>query len=191
MYYDPGIGATDYVFYDADLDSHTGLPRTLRDPNGLATELTYDPLGRLAGAVPEEGARIEVTYEPPAAGAGARVTTIARSHDGAEVLAEAGIELDDFGARPARERRRQPDGSAEGVLVERETVRNARGWLESRSTWGLGFRIEFLEHDPFGRPRRVRPPDSLAPDYGHDLEIEYFGRSPGAGDELDRHRDRR
>ncbi len=155
--------------YDADLDPSTGLAARERDPAGFEVTYDYRPDGRLLSVEPEEGAHTVYTWTAADPAAGTPLTLAATAWDaaGTTVLEEQELAFDDFGV-PRLERRKLP----EGVWSERQTERNARGWVTAVSQWGdLGQRTERLQFDPFGRAGVIRPPGGA----GHDVLLSYQG----------------
>lgn len=174
-YRTPTGGTLGFFHLDRDLDPSTGLPATSRDVSGLATDTEYDRLGRLVWVKPRTGDRdgwTQVLYKTATPAAEARVTVLRRGNgsETAPELARSRVIFDDFG-RVFRERQLQ----ANGVWNLRDTRYNAAGLKSSVSEiYDPGqpvFTTRFLDVDPFGRARTVRPPEGAV----HDLTIAYTG----------------
>ena len=183
-YVDPAGTPLSFYLVDRDIDANTGLVATSRDTAGLATDLTYDAMGRLTwqkprsspvsggswvqhcystASPPSTPARIESSWWPngnaPACGSTA------------PILQRAAVEVDGFG-RTWREARRIFDGS----WAQRLTAYNGLGWTTSISEWQppnppVVKKTEYLGFDPFGRPGTIRPADGPA----HDTTLTYSG----------------
>lgn len=154
---------------DADVDLSTGLVAAARDPSGPETTFEYDALGRMTLAAPAAGhdAHTAVEYAVATVDAPATVRTTRVENGGGATLAETTAELDAFG-RLAYRSTLQP-----GFARQRLLRYNARGWLifESTAKGNETQGTEYLDHDPFGRPRLVRPPDGSE----HDVVFAYLG----------------
>ncbi len=152
--------------HDVDVEAKTGFVTRSRDTAGFFVDFDYDTAGRLTAVTPQTGARIVFTYTNPTSAAAAKVTTTFENASGA-VLAERQVVSDGFG-RPRLLRRKLPGN----VWAERQTTRNARGWVTAVSEWGdLTKATSVVAFDPFGRPARIRPPDGS----GHDMIYVYKG----------------
>jgi RHS repeat-associated protein len=171
--------ALEFLTTDESLDVSTWLPAVSRDTAGLATMLEYDNLGRLRFSKPATGhdAWTEYRYTPaqPASGSNpwqpARVEILVRPNGSTTgVLSESELLFDPFG-RVWKKRKRLPGG----VWSTEETGYNALGQKTfetvAQASDSPGPRTQYLEYDPFGRPRVIRPPEGSA----HDLRIAYFG----------------
>ena len=155
------VGGGPFKTFDVTRDPHTGVVMTSRTPGGFETSYTYDSLGRLTASNPQAGAHTEVVYS-----ASAPWTTTTRLKDGAVVLSESEIELDDFGRRGTTSRLTADHGK-----VEATTTFNARGWEIARSVLGYTNSLTSTEYDPFGRPVRVEPADGTI----HEIAFSYDG----------------
>jgi RHS repeat-associated protein len=158
---------TTFKTLDLTVDANTGLPSQSRDTARIATSYTYDSMGRPLTVVPAGEAMTTYTYRL-AGGASslARVTVARVTSPGAPALAERRIDFDAFG-RPVKEEQRMPDDS----WSARQTAYNALGWKTFVSEQGSPFGTTFLNFDPFGRPRTLRPADGAA----HDVTLAYSG----------------
>lgn len=165
---DPASGLPGaFLTYDADIDASSGALLRRRDPSGFEVAFGYDAADRLESIVPAEGAQARFTYLPPTAAGGPRLGIAEWTADGLVQMTAREHVFDGFG-RLRFERRQLPGG----IWSERETVRNARGWVTATSQWGdLGKRVERLEFDPFGRPGRIRPPGGSV----LDVKLTYWG----------------
>lgn len=156
-----------FYAYDVDLDPSTGKVLTSRDPSGMATTYEYDTAGRLWKVIPQEGARAVYSYTAASGTTPASVHVARKTNDGSTTLQQSLTELDPFG-RPWKVKQLQPGNG----WVEQETLYNPRGWTVSTSALGdLGATTRYLDHDPFGRPGTIRPPDGSQ----HDVTFDYFG----------------
>ncbi len=154
-----------FLTYDVDRDPSTGLVTASRTAAGFGATFTYDVLGRPLEVIPQEGAKLSYAYVNATSTTPASVTL--KTISGTQSLKESQLLFDEFG-RLWKERRRQPGG----VWTERETLYNARGWIDSTSEWGdLWKRTRRLAYDPFGRYTRLRPPQGAA----HDVTFTFAG----------------
>jgi RHS repeat-associated protein len=160
-----GGGSMSFKHVDHDLDLSTGRVTTARDTAGLATTFSYSNMGRLTQVQPPGQVATTHTYFPADAFNLARVKHLT----GTDV--ESWNHHDAFG-RPWKERRVRENGQ----FSAREVLYNANGWKVSVSEWmpdggALTSKTQFLNHDPFGRPGIVRPPDGSQ----HDVTFSYTG----------------
>ena len=165
----PGI-----TFYDVDntLNAATGLPVTSRDSALVATTYEYDTLNRLTWVKPAQDAWTNYVYYR-AIGTGSASVNIRRYPNGSASgpLTDEQVEFDPFG-RVYREKRRTPSG----IWAKRTTFYNAMGWKTDVSEWQQDGQpqtsfTKYQNHDPFGRPTSIRPPDGAA----HDVGLSYAG----------------
>jgi hypothetical protein len=153
-----------FFLEDYDVDQWTGLVKASRDSAGLLTTLTYDALGRITEAKPQadEGAIVQLEYtKATLPSTRASVTTRRRENPpggSPGALLEASTRsFDDLG-RLTLELRQLPTGQE-----ARETLYDVFGRKTSVSEWGAaGKQTRFLEYDRYGRPGRIRPPDSVS-----------------------------
>lgn len=156
------------------IDANTGLVKTSLDTAQLATHFEYDKLGRVVWEKPTagHGAWVNHAYTPATAGALAQVGVYAYPNGtigGQAALSATQNRYDRFG-RITQERQLLPGGA--NNYSTRETKYNALGWKTSVSELGtVGNVTSFLNHDPFGRPTTIRPPDGSA----HDITASYAG----------------
>ncbi len=152
---------------DVDVEPRTGIEIRSRDTAGFEVVSDYDAAGRLISTTPQSGAVITYAYANATPTSRATVTTSFLPAGGGAPLTQSEMISDDFG-RPWLERVKLPGE----VWSERETLYNARGWVESVSEWGdLSKTTRNLSFDPLGRPTVIRPPDGAA----HDVTYSYRG----------------
>ncbi|MCH9646605.1 MAG: RHS repeat-associated core domain-containing protein [Deltaproteobacteria bacterium] len=164
----PSGGLGPFLTYDVDVEAKTGVVLRERDPAGAEVAYSYDAMGRLISARPEQDAQLLYTYNLRTPTTPASVTTRVIGQGTGEIFSERQILLDDVG-RPTLERRRLPGAN---VWSERETERNARGWVTSVSEWGdVNQKTEFLDFDALGRPGIIRPPEGAI----HDIRLSHRG----------------
>jgi YD repeat-containing protein len=149
-------GETVAVTVDRDIDPATGLVAASRDAAGLETTQSYDAMGRLTEVVRPQGYRSQTVYSAASASEPARVTTTHRSENGATVLAMDRVEIDGFGRQVAREHK-----DSTGAWIGERTVFDALG-ERTAVTDALGRTTQYLDYDPFGRPRLTAPPGGAA-----------------------------
>ncbi|MBI4914332.1 MAG: RHS repeat-associated core domain-containing protein [Acidobacteria bacterium] len=178
-HYSEGDG-TSVGFYtlDQDIDQNTGLPYVTRDSAGLATDLSYDTMGRLVWSRPQTtpvagDGWTDVVYYPALGTSRPWVHVITRPNGGGNSIAEEKRTLDAFG-RLAKESRRLPNGS----WNQRLTTHDAMGRRVSVTEWqpdgapGSALRMTtFSGFDPFGRPATITPPDGAS----HAISLAYTG----------------
>lgn len=161
---------------DRDIDRDTGHPAVERDVAGLATVFERDLLGRTVWAKPVEGAWTQTVYAAPNGGSawnsGPTITVYRRPNGGGSPLTTTSLRHDVYGRRTG-EWTSQPGG----VTTGRRVQWNAQGLRTSESTAyqvgspGTLYWTQYLNHDPFGRPRTIRPPEGAA----HDEVLAYRG----------------
>ncbi len=163
-----------FLSLDRTIDRGSGLPSAVRDSAGLQVDLEHDWAGRLTWEKPQAGQGAWVEYAYTAASTGnlnARVDIRRRvngSRTGA-IRSQEKVRFDGLG-RVWREQKLMPGG----FWNLRDTTYNGLGWPTSVSEWMAGSpdkKTEYLEYDPFGRARRIRPPDGAS----HDLTFDYDG----------------
>ncbi|MCI0689094.1 MAG: hypothetical protein L0Y54_17965, partial [Sporichthyaceae bacterium] len=163
---------------DLAIDPDTGLATSATDPAGLTTNYEYDLMGRLVWAKPGSGgdAWLEIAYAAAAGTTPAKVTVTRRPNGstGGTVLEQSRVFYDPFG-RVQRDERQIPGHGWTAV----ETGFNALGWKtyvteRGASPGSLPHKTWFLDHDPFGRPRRIELPDYPS-DNRHWVKLIYFG----------------
>jgi RHS repeat-associated protein len=174
-----------FLSVDRDIDPSTGLPALIRDTAGLATDLTYDALGRVVSRRPRTtplagGAWIDIAYQP-ATGTSPASAHVTHRQNGATSgsLAERTYRLDWFG-RLTAELALLPATSCQSPPCWNQRLTSYDGMgrkdsvseLQPEGTSGTAVRkTTFSEFDPFGRPGRIRPPDGAA----HDVTLAYTG----------------
>jgi RHS repeat-associated protein len=151
---------------DRDIDFNTGLAKTERDSAGVATAYEYDLMYRLIRVKPEQEAHTKYTY----AVAHGQTSINTRRLEGNQDLTKGRTRFDDFG-RVWRENvamKINPD-----LMATRETKYNVMGWKDSVSERGFDnpspHKTQFLNYDPFGRPRKIKHPDD------RETALEYAG----------------
>ena len=159
---------TTFKSVDRTIDPDTGLVQTERDVAGLATSYEYDDLGRPTWVKPAQDGWTQYVYNIPSASTPTAKVWIHRRPNGSTsaTLASEEIHFDSFG-RVALERRNLPDS----VVSDRTTIYTLKGQLYSQTEWGSTSKTEYLDYDPFGRPRKIRPPDGTA----HNVTLAYKG----------------
>ncbi|MBZ0115312.1 MAG: hypothetical protein K8J08_22855, partial [Thermoanaerobaculia bacterium] len=163
--YQPNGTPGAFLTRDVTIDPFSGVAVASRDTAGYEVTYSFDAAGRLTTITPQDGAVTILTYTNPIGTTGAKIQQVSTS--GATVFHEQEKELDSFG-RVVRIQRTLPDES----WVSREMEHSARGWLLSTSEWDApGLVTQFMEHDAFGRPGRIRPPEGSA----HDVLLSYSG----------------
>ena len=151
----PG-GETVLTTIDHDVDASTGRVAASRDAAGLETTFSYDSLGRLTEVVRPQHFRSTTVFTAAGASAPARETTTHRSFDGSTVLTMDRVERDGFGRVAARETK-----DFTGAWAGERYVHDAMG-NRTTATDALGRTTQFLDFDPYGRARRVLPPQGAA-----------------------------
>jgi len=163
--YQPNGTPGAFLTHDVTIDPLSGVAVASRDTAGYEVTYSFDATGRLTTITPQDGAATTLLYTNPFGTTGAKVRQVTSS--GATVFHEQEKEFDSFG-RVIRVKRTLPDGT----WVSRLTEHNGRGWLLRASEWDSpSLLTQFLEHDAFGRPGRVRPPEGAA----HDVLLSYSG----------------
>lgn len=167
-------------FYSArqDIDIQSGLPSASYDTAGLKTEYEYDTLGRLTWAKPAtgHGAWTEYVYNRATSATSLATVIVRKRSNGSKtggVIVPAQVHFDALG-RVWKELTFLPGT----VWSVRNTLYNGAGWKSqvsepylltptaSPTSW-----TKFLDYDPFGRPKTIRPPDGL----NHDVTVNYYG----------------
>jgi len=154
------------------------LASSSKDPAGLVTNFEYDAMGRLVWAKPESGhgAWTQYAYTPAtSATALAKVQVLQRANGSqtGTILSQEEVAFDSLG-RVWKERRLLPGLD----WVMRETLYDGAGQRSQVSEWAdestspfVQHWTKYLDYDPFGRPRTIRPPDGSA----HDVTLIYTG----------------
>jgi RHS repeat-associated protein len=170
------VGAP-FFLVDRTIDRNTGLTSSSRDVAGVATTYGYDASGRLRHQQTAGEAELVVTYTVPGVdGQGnlqlAQIASTRRSGSAPTFTLwnEEKLFFDAFG-RVIEEQRRL----ASGGFSSRKKSYAPQGWITQQSTekaagatpsW-----FAYQQHDPFGRPRRIVPPDGAA----HATDFQYAG----------------
>ncbi|MCB1033631.1 MAG: hypothetical protein KDD47_07340, partial [Acidobacteria bacterium] len=160
-----------FLSLDRTIDQRTGLVASSRDAALVQTTYTYDGLGRLTAETPASDASTTYLYNR-AVGTGKANVRIRRiANGGTAVREESWLYFDHFG-RPEVEKRKMPSG----LLSKRTTLRNALSWVTDVSEWESDSGSHtawtlYRDHDAFGRPTRVVPPDGA----GHQVDLSYTG----------------
>lgn len=173
-----GDGTEELRVLDLTIHQASALPSRSTDPAGLFTDFEYDRLGRLTWIKPQSGHDAWIEYrhlKATAGGALARTEIRARANGSktGAVRSERTVDYDGFG-RVAWERAKLP-----GVgWTKVQAVHNAMGRpfaISERHPDGHPNndldRTRILDYDPFGRPRRINPPDGSS----HDVTLSYAG----------------
>lgn len=172
QYYDERNAALGPRIVDITVDRNTGLARTRRDSAWLATSYEYDWKGRETLIKPPAGHGAQTQYRyfiaTGAQWGGERIVLNHLPNAGGNVLTEFITTLDSFG-QPWAEQQYMPDGT----YSSRFKNYNAQGWVTQESEFSNAEPkyTSYLNYDPFGRPRLVRPPDGQQ----HDTTYEYAG----------------
>lgn len=158
--------------FDVDIDQNTGLVKTKRNVAGIATNYEYDSTGRLTWEKPETGHGAWTKYEYLNATGhtwnGRREHTTTYNNGGVGVLEALMDVYDGFGYLWG-EQKLLPGQ----IWTSRHRHYNAQGLQTHESEWSTNLPTYklFLNHDPFGRVRQVRPLDGPQ----HDVTYEYAG----------------
>ena len=143
--------------YDYTIDQSTGLVESSRNISGQQTDYTYDDLGRPTRIDPFEDESTIISYAPPTGSKGLEVTV--RVGPSGTPFARSQVELDGFG----RKRFEEEDLPNNGRSVRRMSYDAMGNMIESSElhpTRAITDSTKFLEYDPFGRARRIRPSSS-------------------------------
>ncbi len=164
---------------DRDIDRNTGLTIRSRDTAGIVTHYEYDALGRLTLVRPEagHGGVTKSIYTQGTSSAPPRVDIEQWNNAMNTLLARRQSVQDAFG-RPWKEKATFP-GYFGAEWSTTETTLDALGRTTAVSSTEAADppvnRTLFADHDPFGRPGRIRPPDGdLATGY-HVTTLAYEG----------------
>ncbi len=175
----PGGEALPFLNVDRDIDSSTGLTSATRDASGLQTDLAFDELGRLVRIEPEngEGAIIEYIYHPATSAQLASIDIYQWDNPrppSGDPLTEGEVVLDDFG-RTYEERDLFP-GDTWSIRRMLYDALGQRVSVTERSDVPT-HRTTFHNYDPFGRARRIVPPENgdLPVGVDHAIEFQYLG----------------
>src|SRR5262249_44166053 len=159
---------------DRDIDFSTGLVSRSRDTSGIPTSYLYDSMGRVYYVKPRDGAWTNYSYHLATSPSALASVLIDRQQNGSPgtSLAQTRTKFDALG-RPIEEDTRMPDGT----WSARITTYNALGWKTNVSEAGNpGNTTAYSNFDPFGRPGRIRPPDSVSANgFAHDVTLSYSG----------------
>lgn len=161
---------------DDDIDLNTGLTRVSRNIAGIATVCEYDTSGRMTWMKPEagHGAWTQHNYTMATGNSlatGAKTLIYKVPNGGGSPLTYYAEVQDSFG-RLSWEQKSVPTST--GVSYpNRYKSYNALGWLTHQSEFSADAPryTQYIDHDPIGRPRLVRPPDGPQ----HDITYEYVG----------------
>lgn len=156
-------------FLDRDIDRNTGLVSATRDTAGIRTSYEYDAMGRQVWMKPEagHGAWRHFNYTPATAADYAKKFIYDKTNGTGNVLTYNVDVYDSFGQLWWEQT------AVPGSYPSRYTYRNAMGWITHKSGFSLDAPkfSEYLDYDPLGRPRTVRPPEGAQ----HDTAFEYKG----------------
>jgi hypothetical protein len=155
---------------DRDIDRNTGLVQASRDSAGLLTQYEYDSMGRITWAKPQVGQGAWTQHLRTLADASnyAKTFVYKKGNGTGEVLTYKADVQDSFG-RIWWEQTCRPDGTC----PSRYTFRNAMGWRTHTTDYSNAAPqyTTYYDHDPFGRPKVMRPPDGAS----HDTTYQYAG----------------
>ncbi|MES1243845.1 MAG: RHS repeat-associated core domain-containing protein [Acidobacteriota bacterium] len=170
QYHDGAGNPLSFKSLDTDIDPSSGLVKKSRDTSLVGTSYEYDAMGRLTAAKPDSGHDGWTVYaysRSLGAASPAQVQISRRPNGGGTALAESIIKYDSFG-RVWQEQTKMPGGT----WSVRETSYNALHWKTQVSELGnTSETTQYLNHDPFGRPAIIRPPDGMS----HDVALSYLG----------------
>lgn len=174
--------ATSFKILDRDIDAATGLPSRTRDASGLGTDYEYDALGRTTKITPLTGlglpndAWTKITYTDvyPFEAVVERCKEGQGSCTSTNRLTSEYVQYDAFG-RLWHEGRR----ITASTWNYRATLYDAAGNRRKVTSWvadGSGPddslpATTYSSFDPFGRPRKVTPPDGNT----HEVNLVYTG----------------
>ncbi len=165
------------TLFSKTIDPNTGLTAAESDTSGFSTVYSYDLLGRLTEAVPENGAKTVLTYTP-ASGSGAglvKATVHQESIDPDTVgtaLTESKFTFDAFG-RGEKESHLLADGSWNQRISSYDALDRLEWiteWQPDGTTPENYSKTVNSDFDAFGRVGIVTLPD------GHQITYEYTGR---------------
>ncbi len=157
------------------IDGSTGLTVQSRDVSEVKTDFDYDLMGRLTWVMPETGnfdGWTEYVYSRALSPSSLANVLIRRRNNGSQtaaVQAQGQIFVDARG-RVWQEKQRLPSGS----FNVRETLYDKAGHKASVSEVQTGTptkKTQFLDYDPFGRAKTIRPADGAS----HDVTLTFFG----------------
>ena len=170
QYYNSAGNPLSFKSLDLDIDPDTGLASKSRDTSLIGTSYEYDALGRLTAVKPDsghDGWTIYTYSRSLGAASPAQVQISRQPSGGGTALAESIIKYDSFG-RVWQEHAKMPAGT----WSIRETSYNALHWKTQVTELGNASETtQYLNHDPFGRPATIRPPDGSS----HDVTFSYLG----------------
>ena len=170
QYYTASGSAFGTKFMDRDVDRSTGGVKTSRDSAGLATQYEYDQLGRITWTKPGAGQGAWTQYYRTLAdGANNAKTFIYKKENGTGAVLTYKADVQDSFGRVWLEQTSMPDGT----YPNRITLRNAMGWRTHTTEYNNGnprYTV-YYDHDPFGRPKAVVPPDGQ----NHNIYYQYAG----------------
>jgi RHS repeat-associated protein len=170
QYYDAAGNPLSFQSLDMDVDRDSGLVAKSRDTSEIGTGYEYDALGRLTAVKPDSGHDGWTVYtysRSLGAGSRAQVQISRQPGGGGTPLAQSIVKYDSFG-RVWQEHAKMADGT----WSVRETSYNALHWKTQVTEQGSAAeKTQYLNHDPFGRPTVIRPPDGSS----HDVTLSYLG----------------
>ncbi|HEV7670070.1 MAG TPA: hypothetical protein VGS22_16240, partial [Thermoanaerobaculia bacterium] len=156
----------EFAAVDRTVDPRTGLVSAEKDVSKLETTYEYDTLGRLTWVQSAQGhsAWTEYAYTRATNPGSLAKVTINQHANGAKgnaILTTSSLFFDSFG-RLIKEQRKMPGA---GNFSNRETSYDAIGNRATVSEWEAGVpsnTTQYLDYDPFGRPRTIQPSDGAA-----------------------------
>lgn len=169
QFYTSSGAPTGPKYIDKTIDRNTGMASATRDSSGISTTYEYDAMGRQTWVKPEagHGAWKQINYVVAVPGDYAKKATYEKANGGGAVLTYDADVYDSFG------RVWWQQTALPGSYPNRYSHYNALGLLtyESEFSNDAPRYTEYLNYDPLGRPRTVRPPDGAH----HDINYQYAG----------------
>lgn len=168
------------VVFNKTIDP-TGVELSEEDASGVRINYEYDTLGRRIRNIPAtgNGGPTEMIYQPvdastvPPTQAAVTAITYGTGTNSTTVISQKKKILDSFG-RLAREDESVPTTVTGTELSRRDIEYNVMGWkvrVTERMAGTPTSATQFLDHDAFGRPLTIRPPDGA----NHDVRVVYGG----------------
>ena len=149
------VGASDWLLHQVADAASGQIVRSFDATATLATDYSFDSMGRLLTADSTSGAEMRFQYLWQGSRGGPEQTVELLS-DGGGVLAATTTHFDPRGL-VARESERRPAGR----WIHRDSTHNARGGVVTRSTWSeaaSNLNVYRYDYDQLGRLRKVTDP---------------------------------
>ncbi|MGH9457316.1 MAG: hypothetical protein ACRD2J_06700, partial [Thermoanaerobaculia bacterium] len=178
-YVDSSGNPLSFYTVNQDIDPNTGLVVRSRDTSGIITNYEYDGLGRLTLARPETGHGAATKYIFTQGTATSSPTQVVQVWNNAltTLLRERQSIYDRFG-RLVKEKGRYPTATGLAWNTTRTTY-NALGWTTAVSSTEAAdppvHETLYVDHDMFGRPGKIRPPDGDLSTRYHVTTLAYQG----------------